>query len=134
MINKLGPIHSDGRKRRMDAIYARNAAQNRVAKDVKYNERLGNVTYNDKQKFNDGFKWFESGLSIDDAVEKLRKNPNFKAGFDCAERRQNAKQESYKTGLEWFEKGVKLEEIPDMYKNNEYFMNGYNEASKKKRK
>ena len=41
MINKLGPIHSDGRKRRVDANVARKAAQERVAKDIRNKEKMG---------------------------------------------------------------------------------------------
>ena len=131
MINKLGPIHSDRRKIRMDAIVARNAAQDRVAKDVKNKEKVGKITTNDRKTFDAGTDWFDSGLPLEDADEKFRNNPNFKAGFECAKRRDLAKEESYKTGVEWFEKGVELEKIPDMYKNNECFMDGYNSCKGK---
>ena len=133
MINKLGPIHSDGRKRRMDAIYARSAAQERVAKDVKKKENAGKLTTNDRKTFDAGYEWFESGFTLEDADEKLRNHPNFIAGFNYGKRIQYVNQLSYETGIEWFNKGIKEEEIPDNYKNNEYFMNGYNSCIKKSR-
>ena len=129
MLNKLGPIHSDGKKRKMDAIIARNSAQNRIAKDVKNKEKAGKVTTNDKKTFDAGFEWFESGLSLDDADEKLRNHPNFISGFNYGKRIQYVNQLSYETGIEWFNKGVLLDEIPENYKNNEYFMNGYNSCN-----
>ena len=133
MINKIGPIHSDGRKRRMDANVARISAQNRVAKDIKNKEKMGNVTYNDKKTFDAGFEWFESGFLLEDADEKLRNHPNFVAGFNYGMRIQYVNQLSYETGIEWFNRGVLLEEIPENYKNNEYFMDGYNSCYKKTR-
>lgn len=130
MINKLGPIHSDGRKRRMDAIYARNAAQERVAKDIKKRENAGKNTTNDRKTFDAGFDWFNLGLPLEDADEKLRNHPNFIAGFNYGKRIQYVNQLSYDTGIEWFNKGIQEEEIPENYKNNEYFMSGYNSCSK----
>lgn len=126
MINKLGPIHSDGRKRRMDAVAARNSAQERVAKDVKNKEKVGKVTTNDRKTFDAGTDWFDSGLPLEDAEEKFRNNPNFKAGFNYGKRIQYVNQLSYETGIEWFNRGILLEEIPENYRTNEYFMDGYN--------
>lgn len=131
MLNKLGPIHSDGRKRRMDANVKRKAAQDRVAKDVKNKEKVGKVTTNDKKTFDTGSAWFESGLSLEDADEKLRNHPNFIAGYNYGKRIQYVNQLSYETGIEWFNKGILLEEIPENYRTNEYFMNGYNSCKGK---
>ena len=129
MINKIGPIHSDRRKNRMDAIVARNSAQNRVAKDVKNKEKVGKVTTNDRKTFDAGTEWFDFGFALEEADEKLRNNPNFIAGFNYGMRIQYVNQLSYETGIEWFNKGVELDEIPENYKNNEYFMNGYNSCN-----
>ena len=131
MINKIGPIHSDGRKRKMDAIIARNSAQNRVARDIK--EKNGKIITNDKKTFDAGFKWFESGLALEDADEKLRNHPNFIAGYNYGKRIQYVNQLSYETGIEWFNRGIELDEIPENYKTNEHFMDGYNSGNKKTR-
>ena len=133
MINKLGPIHSDGRKRRVEANVKRIAAQERVAKDIKMKEKMGTVTYPDKKTFDEGLKWFESGFLLEDAEGKIRNNPNFVAGFNYGKRIQYVNQLSYETGIEWFNRGVILDEIPENYKNNEHFMDGYNSCYKKTR-
>ena len=130
MINKIGPIHSDGRKRKMDAIVARNAAQNRIAKDIKMKENFGKSITNDKKTFDAGYEWFESGLLLEDADDKFKNNPNFIAGFNYGKRIQYVNQLSYETGIEWFNKGIELNEIPANYKCNEYFMDGYNSCNK----
>ena len=126
MINKLCPVNSDGRKRKMDAIYARNAAQNRVARDVRMKEMAHKVTSNDRKTFDAGFQWFENGFSLEEADEKLREHPNFIAGFNYGKRIQFVNQLSFETGIEWFNKGIEEEEIPENYKNNKNFMDGYN--------
>ena len=133
MINKLGPIHNDGRKRKMDAEVARKTAQSCVARDIKNKEKMGKILTNDRKTFDAGFEWFESGFLLEDADEKLRNHPNFVAGFNYGKRIQYVNQLSYETGIEWFNRGITLEEIPENYKNNEYFMDGYNSCKGKTR-
>lgn len=133
MINKLGPIHSDERKRKMDAIVARNASQNRITQDIRNKEKIGKVTTNDRKTFDDGVKWFESGLSLNEAPDKLKNSPNFIAGFENGKRTQYVNQLAYDTGIEYFKKGIKLEQIPENYRNNEFFMSGYNSNNSKSR-
>lgn len=40
--------------------------------------------------YNLGMQWFESGLLFEEAEEKLRNDMNFKTGFDVAKRRSYA--------------------------------------------
>lgn len=133
MVNKIGPMHNDSKKRRMDANIARIAAQERVAKDIKMKEKIGTVTYPDKKTFDAGLEWFNSGLLLEEANEKFRNNPNFVAGFNYGMRVQYVNQLSYETGIEWFNRGIELDEIPENYKTNEHFMDGYNSRNNKTR-
>lgn len=43
-----------------------------------------------KDIYNLGMHWFESGLSFDDAEEELKNDNNFKIGFEVARRRAYA--------------------------------------------
>ena len=101
-----------------------------VAKDRKF-KNLEHVKVADKNIFNEGYKWFESGLSLDDAPLELRENFNFINGFDKAKRVMAINEELISLGMEWFESGLYLEDAPDNYKNNEYFISGYNMKNNK---
>ena len=101
-----------------------------VAKDNRM-KKLEHAKVADKNIFNKGFEWFESGLSLDDAPVELRANFNFINGFDKAKRVMTINEELISLGIEWFESGLSLEDAPENYKNNEYFISGYKMANDK---
>ena len=113
-------------KNSLDLI--QNINQTRVAKDIKQKDYKNKLTYRFNEKdFNDGIRWFESGLSLDEASEDLRNNDSFIAGFEKGKWIQYVNQQAYNTGIEYFERGISFDDIPDNYKHNEFFMNGYND-------
>jgi len=81
--------------------------------------------------FNKGVAWFESGLSLDDADDKMKIDFNFVNGYEKAKRMKNINENLVILGYEWFESGLSLDNAPDTYINNPYFMSGYNKASEK---
>ena len=101
------------------------ALQYYVAQDVKLkNSRLkGYGSTIDKDK---GIKWFNEGLTLEDAPEELRNNISFVNGFNYAYRIKLVNDTLYKTGIEYFERGISLIDVPEKYINNPYFMDGYN--------
>lgn len=62
---------------------------NRIAGDIQDKEKRANYVRPDKSDpdiFNKGMEWFNSGLSLDEAPEEIRKNSNFINGFKKGER------------------------------------------------
>ena len=101
------------------------ALQYYVAQDVKFKNRnskgYGNSVDKDK-----GIKWFNEGLTLEDAPEELRNSISFVNGFNYAYRIKLVNDTLYKTGIEYFERGISLIDVPEKYIDNEYFMDGYN--------
>lgn len=134
MINKLGNVNmSNSRQksisnRKYDAISSRETLQCRVAQDIKRKNNDLNYHFN-IDDYNRGIKWFENGLSLDDASEEMLKNVSFVNGFKRGRRVKIINEQLYNLGKECFENGTVLEDIPANYRVNEMFMNGYNDAS-----
>lgn len=49
-------------------------------------ENMYRSSHYDKKMYEEGQKWFDSGLSLEDAPDNLRKNLNFINGFKRGER------------------------------------------------
>ena len=67
----------------------RRNSSNRIANDIYEKKKKENYVRPDKRDldiFNKGLKWFNSGLSLEDAPEELRNNSNFINGFKKGER------------------------------------------------
>ena len=130
MINKLGNVNmSTARQKRLDvkkydSFRASESLQYRVAKDLK-----PDTHFRFDDDYRDGIKWFNSGLSLEDAPEDLRTNNSFCKGFERGEFESIHNKAMYDEGKKDFSKGIPLEKISDNKKNNEYFMMGYNDAS-----
>lgn len=113
------------------SIRNRGILNGKIAKDIKNKNPNWKYNIDDLTR---GQKWFESGLSLDDANDEDKNNDAFVAGFNKGKRIQFVNQQLYELGKEYFERGDSLENIPETYKNNEYFMSGYlNSVSKKNR-
>ena len=106
------------------------ALQYYVAQDVKFKNRhlIGYGSTIDKDK---GIKWFNEGLTLEDAPEELRNSISFVNGFNYAYRIKLVNDTLYKTGVEYFERGISLIDVPEKYIDNEFFMDGYNKAKDK---
>ena len=90
------------------------------------------IRYNfSDEEFEKGIEWFDSGLSLDDAPDELRKSGSFIKGFQRGNTIKIVNETLYNTGVEFFEKGIDIIDVPDNYKNNVFFMDGYNDASNK---
>ena len=108
--------------RRNDAIL-----QSKVANDVKRNAS-NKSSIGNKNDFDNGLAWFNSGLLLEDASLDMKNNPSFIAGFKKGERLVVINQALYEEGKKHFEQGLPLESAPKNYKDNEYFILGYNES------
>lgn len=104
-----------------------------VAKDRKV-RNLEHVKTFDKELFEKGLRWFEEGLSLDDASEELRNEFNFVNGFEKAKRLKDINDNLRNLGVEWYESGLPLENAPASYVNNAYFIEGYNSSMNNSRK
>ena len=114
---------------------------NEIKKFTNYNSRLVALDMRCKNLehrkvtnidlFNKGIEWFESGLTLNDADDKMKIDFNFVNGYEKAKRMKNINENLEILGSEWFESGLSLDTAPDTYINNPYFMNGYNKASEK---
>lgn len=114
---------------------------NEIKRFTNYNSRLVALDMRSKNLehrkvsnmdiFNKGVAWFESGLSLDDADDKIKVDFNFVNGYEKAKRMKNINENLEILGSEWFESGLTLDTAPDTYINNPYFINGYNKARKK---
>lgn len=82
----------------------------------------------DMNIFNEGVKWFYSGLSLDDAPDELRNNFNFINGFKKTERLEGINSELEALGIEWFNNGFNLEDASDSYLRSPYFRQGFEKA------
>ena len=104
---------------------------NRIAADLREKEKKDNykpVDKRDKEVFDKGIEWFNSGLSLDDAPENFRTNTNFVNGFEKAKRLADINSMIYNDGKNFFLSGRTLDSASDKMKNNEYFINGYMDA------
>ena len=82
----------------------------------------------DKNEFDNGVAWFESGLALNDADDIHKNNSNFIRGFDYARRLSSINQRAYEDGKIWFVNGNELDKAAPNFLKNEYFVKGYNEA------
>jgi len=123
-------IYLDTKEKRhaRDNVAKRNSGilNSKVANDIKNNNSL-------KYRFDDAYKkgieWFQLGLSIDDAPEKLKKDGSFVKGFERGKTIKLVNDTLYDTGREYYLKGIPVDDIPAKYVNNEFFMSGYNDAA-----
>lgn len=133
MINKLGSVSNSRRKEMDNKKYyvkdRRTALQYGVSQDIK-----PDTHFRFDDDFIRGIEWFNSGLSLEDAPEKLRNNNSFCKGYARGEFESIQKKKLYDTGVEYFDKGIDIEKIPNNYKENEMFMSGYNDASNGRRR
>lgn len=86
-------------------------------------------TYNE-DLFEEGVKWFISGLSLEDAPEDKLKNTNFSNGFKKAQRLDMISTMIYNDGYNFYINGGSLEVASDKMRNNEHFVRGFNDAKK----
>lgn len=116
------------KKRKVQSAGA--ALQYYVAQDVKFKNShlIGYGSTIDKDK---GIKWFNEGLTLEDAPEELINSISFVNGFNYAYRIKLVNDTLYKTGVEYFERGISLIDVPEKYIDNEFFMDGYNKAKDK---
>ena len=84
----------------------------------------------DSEMFEQGIKWFESGLSLEEAKENS-KNDSFVSGYNHAKRLRMVREMLFQNGVDFYLKGIPLEDVPDKLKNQEYFILGYEDAKKR---
>ena len=98
-----------------------------VSQDVKAKKNALKHGYNSPSDKDKGIKWFNEGLTLEDAPLELQNNVSFIAGFNYAKRIKLVNDTLYNTGMEYFDRGILLENSPINYRNNEYFIAGYND-------
>ena len=106
--------------------------QSNVANDIKM-KASNKSSIGNKNDFDNGLAWFNSGLLLEDASLDMKNNPSFIAGFKKGERLVVINQSLYEEGKKYFEQGLPLESAPKNYKDNEYFILGYNESMIRKK-
>lgn len=114
--------------RHKDYLYCRIRRQESIASSVREKQKHINYQPNDKDLFNHGEVWFNSGLSLDDADEELRNNINFINGFNRAKRIKNVETSLYELGVNFCKNGVSIEQIPENYRENATVLKGYEDA------
>lgn len=73
----------------MSQAQIRKNIQDNIAIDIYNKNKMQNMVRTDKydpEIFNQGIEWFNSGLKIEDAPEKIRNNTNFVRGFEKGKR------------------------------------------------
>lgn len=106
----------------------RKKSSDRVAADLREKERKENYKQfdkRDKDLFDSGIEWFNSGLSLNEAPEDMKNNTNFVNGFNKGKRLDDINKIIYNDGKEFFRSGAILEEASDRMKNNKFFIQGY---------
>lgn len=119
--------HVDAKKR-----YSR-ILNSKVANDIKQKDTTLGYRFTDKN-FDKGMLWFDSGLSLEEAPEELKKDGSFIKGFNRGKTIKLVNDTLYAYGEEFYLRGVELEDTPEKYRDNEYFIAGYNDAVNNYRK
>ena len=104
---------------------------NRIATDIREQKKRENykpVDKRDKEIYDKGFEWFNSGLSLDEAPVDIKDNTNFVNGFEKAKRLSDINNMIYNDGKVFYLNGGILDNVSDKMKNNEYFVKGYMDA------
>ena len=76
----------------------------------------------------EGYNFAKSGLTLDDASEAQRNEPNFVFGFEKYMRELDIADEFYRRGSKAFIEGVNWETIPEIERENEAFVQGFEDA------
>jgi hypothetical protein len=84
--------------------------------------------------FEMGIKWFDSGLSLDDADDELKNDSSFIKGFNKGKMLKYIEESLYALGIEFYNDGLSIDEIPEMYKNNPRVIQGYENSRKSNNK
>ncbi len=116
---------SDGKRDR----HIREDIQSKLAAHVALEKKIANP----QDRFNpmimdEGYKWYVSGLELEDAPENLRNNTNFVKGYEKAQRLQNVNDDFFRRGAEAYLNGTNWSDIDAKDLNNPYFQLGYEEA------
>lgn len=109
------------------------ALQYSVSQDVKLKNKSLKHGYNSPIDKDKGIKWFNDGLSLEDAPDELRNSISFVNGFNYAYRMKLINDKLFELGIEYYNKGIALYNIPEKYSDNMYFIDGYNSCNKKSR-
>ena len=80
------------------------------------------------ENFTKGIEWFNSGLTLEEASEELRKNGSFIKGFQRGKTIRLVNDNLYNTGFDYYLRGGLLEDAPENYRTNDYFIAGYEDA------
>lgn len=105
--------------------------QDVIARDVRNKNRKIDDRANDLKVFEQGSAWFNSGLSLDDADERLKNDKDFINGYNRAKRIKDVEISLYNLGMEYFNDGLGFELIPSVYQNNPVVIKGYEDAMAK---
>lgn len=109
--------------------YMRQDGQSKVDSHIRMEKKLAEkVPRFDPKLIDQGFQWYKSGFSLDDAPENLKNNINFYNGYMRGVRLQDVNDEFFSLGMETYLLGKSWENIPTEHKENIYFMQGYEEA------
>lgn len=98
----------------------------RIASDIRINQKK-KFRY-DPKTIQIGFDFAASGLSIDEADENMRENPNFVIGYEKYLRTLDVVDDFFKRGAQAFFDGVNWESLPENDRQNEAFIQGYEDA------
>lgn len=92
-------------------------------------EHRPDYTYS-KNLFQEGFEWFNSGLSLEDAPKDKLGNTSFVKGFERGKRLDFINTMIYNDGYDFYTSGGNLDIASDKMRNNEHFVRGFNDAKK----
>lgn len=109
----------------------RKSIQNDIANEIYKKKKMQDMVRIDKYDqgiFNQGIEWYNSGLEIEDAPEKIRNNTNFIRGFEKGRRVAEVNNSIYESGRNFYFGGASLEQASEKMRSNPYFVKGYQDA------
>ena len=80
------------------------------------------------QIITEGYNFAKSGLTLDDASDAQKNEPNFMFGYEKYMRELDIADEFYRRGSKAFIEGVNWESIPEIERQNEAFIQGFEDA------
>lgn len=114
----------------------REAINRTLANEIRENQKRKNSSNGNefnRKLMEQGQKWFDSGLKLEDAPENLKTNKNFIDGFNRAKRLKDIAEYQYNLGLQYAKSGIALEQIPEKDRENPDVIRGYEDGIKKKK-
>lgn len=99
------------------------AKQNAIAAQIL--EQKKDHTPLNFQIFDMGIKWFNAGMTLEDADEELKNDSSFIKGFNKGKMLKYIEESLYALGEGFYNDGLSIDEIPEMYRNNPTVILGY---------